>query len=125
MARKHNVPAVDFVKGYLFGHKQGWNVQQVADHLGMEKGSVTVRASQMRNGLGIELPSLAQARKKVNISELARMVSEYETSMSDLDGKENVTISTHLDPDDQIPDDNTQYVDPNDQNDGRRLVGSM
>jgi predicted transcriptional regulator len=121
MARNY-VSSESFVRGYLYGHKQGWNMQQVADHLGMVKASATVKASQLRQA-GIQLPKLAQSRQKMDLGILARMVTDYETSLSDLDGNHNVTISDHLDPE---PQNGTEFVTPPDEgNDGRTLVGSM
>lgn len=82
-----------FVQVYLQVHKSGGEIQDVADSLGMNKQSATVRASQLRK-MGVNLPKLANARKKLDVSALAKMVQNYEM---DLDGNANCTISDHLD----------------------------
>lgn len=123
MARRESVSAEKFVVAYLYAHKQGWTIGQLAEYLGMEKASANVKASQLR-GEGLNLPKLVQVRAKKDLSALARMVSDYEASLSDLDGKQNCTISDHLGEDDQF--DDTEFVSPpNEGNDGRTLIGSM
>jgi hypothetical protein len=105
MARNY-VDSVSFVTCFLNVHKRGGTIQEVADILGMQKASATVKASQLRQ-MKVSLPKLGQTRKKLNLSALAKMVTDYEAELSvDLDGKENVTISDHLgDLDEDIPDD--------------------
>ena len=123
MSRRESVSAERFVQGYIHAHKQGWTIAQLAEHLGMEKASANVKASQLR-GAGLNLPKLKQVRAKMDLGNLARMVSDYEASLSDLDGKANVTISDHLGEDDQF--DDTEFVSPPEEgNDGRTLIGSM
>lgn len=106
MARNY-VDSTSFVKAFLAVHSKGGDIQAVADRLGMQKASATVKASQLRQA-GVQLPKLSQSRKKLDLGALAKMVSDYEANLSvsddtDLDGRENVTISDHLDED--IPDD--------------------
>jgi hypothetical protein len=106
MARNY-VDSASFVKCFLAVHKEGGDIQAVADRLGMQKASATVKASQLRQA-GIQLPKLSQSRKKLDLGALAKMVSDYEANLSvdsdtDLDGHKNVTISDHLDED--VPDD--------------------
>ena len=126
MARRQSVSAERFIAGYLQAHKQGWTVGQLADYLGMEKNSANVKASQIRGDLesrGIELPKLKQIRAKKDLGILAKMVTDYEASLSDLDGNKNVTISDHMGTD--VPNE-TEFVSPPDEgNDGRTLIGSM
>jgi hypothetical protein len=111
MARNY-VDSVTFVKTFLSVHREGGTIQEVADRLGMQKPSATVKASQLRQA-GVNLPKLGQMRKKLNLGALAKMVTDYEAQMSaDLDGKENVTISDHLDEDvdyeDEVLDEDVQ-----------------
>lgn len=104
MARQY-VDSTSFVAAYLRTHRDGGNMQSLADSLGMNKASATVRASQLRQA-GVNLPKLAQSRKKLDIAALAKMVENYEM---DLDGNHNVTISDHLD-EDIDEDGDTVYV---------------
>lgn len=129
MARNY-VDSASFVKAFLAVHKEGGDIQAVADRLGMQKASATVKASQLRQA-GIQLPKLLQSRKKLDLGALAKMVSDYEANLSvsddtDLDGHENVTISDHLDED--IPDDDQEdEVDDGDLDEdipGRGLVNA-
>lgn len=123
MSRRESVSAERFVVAYLYAHKQGWTIGQLAEYLGMEKASANVKASQLR-GDGLNLPKLKQIRAKKDLSQLAKMVSDYEASLSDLDGKSNVTISDHLGTDVEF--DDTEFVaPPGEGNDGRTLIGSM
>ena len=100
MARQY-VDSASFVAAYLKTHRNGGNMQTLADSLGMNKASATVRASQLRQA-GVNLPKLSQSRKKLDIAALAKMVQNYEM---DLDGNANVTISDHMDEDVQDEDD--------------------
>lgn len=118
MSRRESVSAEHFVKAYLDAHRAGLTIGQLAESLEMEKASANVKASQLRNQ-GIKLPKLRQVRKSKDLGALAKMVSDYEASLIDLDGKENVTISDHMDP--EVQDEDPQY----EGNDGRTLVGSM
>lgn len=98
MARNY-VDSASFVRVFLAVHKEGGDIQTVADRLGMQKASATVKASQLRQA-GIQLPKLSQSRKKLDLSALAKMVSDYEANLSvDLDGNANCTVSDHLDED--------------------------
>jgi hypothetical protein len=80
-------------------------MEEIANDLGMQKSSATVKASQLRQK-GIKLPKLAQSRQKLDLGVLARMVQDYE---ADLDGNANVTISDHMG-DDVQDEDNTEFV---------------
>lgn len=124
MSRRESVSQERFVVAYLNAHKAGLTMQQLADSLGMEKASASVKASQVRKDLeayGKTLPKLKQMRAKKDLGVLARMVTDYEASLSDMDGNANVTISDHLDED--VPFDDT---DPQEEgNDGRTLIGSI
>ena len=122
MSRRESVSAERFVAGYIHAHKMGWTVQQLADYLNMEKASCNVKASQLRKS-GLELPKLHQTRAKMDLGKLAKMVSDYEASLTDLDGKQNCTISDHLDED--VPNETLFVTPPEEGNDGRTLVGSM
>ena len=134
---KSNRPRIDkltFVQMYLQVHREGGTIQDVADRLGMAKNSATVKASQIRQ-LGYDLPVLKQQRQKTDLSALAKMVSDYQAELScNLEGKEDCTISDHLDEDVQGEDDDDGVMDEDVQNDesgdedddipGRGLVNS-
>lgn len=105
MARNY-VSSEVFLAAYLRGHKAGYTMEQIAEELGMQKSSATVKASQLRQK-GIKLPKLAQSRQKLDLGVLAKMVQDYEDDLIDLDGNHNVTISDHLDED--VPND-TEFV---------------
>jgi hypothetical protein len=107
MARNY-VSSAAFVAGYLRTHKAGGTMADLAADLGMNKSSATVKASQLRQA-GIQLPKLKQLRAKLDLGVLAMMVKNYEDGVLDLDGKNNVTISDHLEED---VEDNTEFFTP-------------
>lgn len=120
MSRQY-VSSGQFVTIYLNTHRNGGTIDDIAEATGMKRESVSPRASQLRQ-MGVNLPKLGQARKKLNIANLAKMVSDYEAEIAlNLEGEADCTISDHLDEDvqnfDEVEHEDFDDLDEDVQND--------
>ena len=85
--KRNRIPVEDFVSAWLDTHREGGNIGDVAEKLGLAEGSVSVRASTLKKKLGDEfgvaLPKLARrasSRQKQDLTAIAAQLEQYATN---------------------------------------------
>ena len=83
---RKRIPVEDFVSAWLDTHREGGNIGDVAEKLGLAEGSVSVRASTLKKKLndefGVALPKLARrasTRQKQDLTSIAERLQQYAT----------------------------------------------
>ena len=81
---RKRIPVEDFVSAWLDTHREGGNIGDVAEKLGLAEGSVSVRASTLKKKLneefGVALPKLARrasTRQKQDLTAVAERLQQY------------------------------------------------
>ena len=81
---RKRIPVEDFVSAWLDTHREGGNIGDVAEKLGLAEGSVSVRASSLKKKLseefGVALPKLARrvsTRQKQDLTAIAERLQQY------------------------------------------------
>jgi hypothetical protein len=82
--KRNRIPVEDFVSAWLDTHREGGNIGDVAEKLGLAEGSVSVRASTLKKKLseefGVALPKLARrasTRQKQDLTAVAERLQQY------------------------------------------------
>ena len=93
---RKRIPVEDFVSAWLDTHREGGNIGDVAEKLGLAEGSVSVRASTLKKKLneefGVALPKLARrasSRQKQDLTAIAAQLEQYAAGSPDSDEEQD------------------------------------